>query len=635
VPRTRALPVLVLCLSFLIGAFPGPARASSGTLQGRVTDSAGMATSAACLHGRRSDTGQLVIEHHVLADGSYRDEIPPGDYDLRFDDCDSRPFVTGTLVHVTVRDGQVTNQDAALPAPGSLSGTLTDALGQPVSGLCVSTDGGDSGRTDAAGTYRLDPVRAGRYRVSFGRCDQPTWAPMDFGGGYDLTYPEADHTPVTVAPGQETSGIDAQPARYGSLTGRVTFPDGSPVSGPLVFLSHVQVNGRGATGVTQEIPTVVNGGYQFTKVPPGHYELSIKAVDRAPIALTYYSLSGRSSATTLTFTDGDNVTLIDVVTPPEGRIVGTVLNAAGQPLPGVSVAALPGRAGGHDYQPESNSTVTDASGHYVLGGFAKDSYTVQFTEPGFPAEYYGDTDLTHAPQVPVAPGQEVVIDHRMRHDTAPPTVAMRSAPAFTAMRSVGFGWAGSDAGGVASYDVRVRSARWNGAFGAFQLPASLQGTRVASAALGTSPGTVTCASVRAHDRVGNTSGWSGEVCTSALLDDRSLTAGAGWTRRTAKTAYAGTFTTTSSASRDLTLRGGQFDRLAVLVTTCPTCGRLAVYAGSRRVALLDLRSSASHTQVLKVLPALPRQTATLTLRSTSGLRVDVDAVGIGRSRVPR
>src|SRR4029078_12117900 len=89
-----------------------------------------------------------------------------------------------------------------------------------------------------------------------------------------------------------------------------------------------------------------------------------------------------------------------------------------------------------------------------------------------------------------------------------------------------------------------------------------------------------CFAARARDKVGNTSAWSTERCTARPLDDRSLsTTTSGWTRAASSTAYAGTLTRTTTVGAKLPRSAGAFRRVAVVATTCSTCGSVEVYVG--------------------------------------------------------
>ncbi|MDQ1432623.1 MAG: Carboxypeptidase regulatory-like domain, partial [Actinomycetota bacterium] len=62
----------------------------------------------------------------------------------------------------------------AVPASGasggSLSGRVTDASGNPLSGICVAVEKGPNAETDAAGAYVIDGLTTGSYKVQYSDC---------------------------------------------------------------------------------------------------------------------------------------------------------------------------------------------------------------------------------------------------------------------------------------------------------------------------------------------------------------------------------------------------------------------------------------------------------------------------------
>jgi hypothetical protein len=105
-------------------------------------------------------------------------------------------------------------QVAASPLQsGVVIGTLRDPTGKPAAGVRVAAvsppelpnDQGAAamiriGETDAEGRFRLDDLPQGRYYISAGRVDQPTYYP----GAKEM----GSATIVSVVPGTMISGID-------------------------------------------------------------------------------------------------------------------------------------------------------------------------------------------------------------------------------------------------------------------------------------------------------------------------------------------------------------------------------------------------------------------------------------------
>jgi protocatechuate 3,4-dioxygenase beta subunit len=129
-----------------------------------------------------------------------------------FDDADGRTLAT----EVAVAGGQTLGGvDAELAQTGAISGTVTDAGGNPVPGVQVSAYapgdtwvGTHTVSTGADGTYRIDAVRPAAYRVRFVPPFSSGLVPEWF---EDATH-RAQATDVNVSSGQ-VAAVDAQLAR--------------------------------------------------------------------------------------------------------------------------------------------------------------------------------------------------------------------------------------------------------------------------------------------------------------------------------------------------------------------------------------------------------------------------------------
>ncbi|GAB1645346.1 hypothetical protein KRMM14A1259_57690 [Krasilnikovia sp. MM14-A1259] len=188
-----------------------------------------------------------------------------------------------------------------------------------------------------------------------------------------------------------------------------------------------------------------------------------------------------------------------------------------------------------------------------------------------------------------------------------PPYARMAAPTSdrTLSSSITARWTGSDLGhGIASAAVRVRTAAFNGTYGAWQYPAAWQRTTAASVSLddnygawkypsgweqtfagsatlnGARPGSTYCFSVRATDKAGGTSAWSPQDCITRALDDRSLT-GRWWQRLSGSSYYSSTISQTTSQGATLNRTGVQARRIGLIATKRPGGGRVAVYLNAR------------------------------------------------------
>jgi hypothetical protein len=217
--------------------------------------------------------------------------------------------------------------------------------------------------------------------------------------------------------------------------------------------------------------------------------------------------------------------------------------------------------------------------------------------------------------------------------TVPTAVAVTSPTSlFQASRTMTVRYSSTDADSqIGSYDVRYRAAPWNGAFGAYTTRWSAVTATMES--LTGSPGHEYCFSVRARDKAGNVTAFSPERCTVLAVDDRSLAATtSGWSRTTASAAYLGTITKTTIAGAKLQLTNAHTDHVALLVTTCSTCGRVTIYLNGIAWRTVSTVASSTHYQVILIQPAFSLRTTTIVLRSVDpGRQLLIDGLGIART----
>ena len=219
-------------------------------------------------------------------------------------------------------------------------------------------------------------------------------------------------------------------------------------------------------------------------------------------------------------------------------------------------------------------------------------------------------------------------------DTVAPSAALTApSTAFTLATSASVAWTGGDVGGsgVAQWQVRRRTAPWNGSFGTWSAPATHGGSVHATPSGSLVRGTTYCWQVRAIDRAGNTSAWSAARCLAVPLDDRALTPTAGWTRITGSSYWLGTATRGTSLGATLTASGARLSRVALVATRCPTCGVVAIYVAGARVATVDLSAPTTRNRQLIAVPAFSYRTGAVTVKvMTSGELVKIDGLGITR-----
>ena len=221
-------------------------------------------------------------------------------------------------------------------------------------------------------------------------------------------------------------------------------------------------------------------------------------------------------------------------------------------------------------------------------------------------------------------------------DTTPPTAETITGGAFAnpiqRSRSFSVGWTATDSqSGVQSYDVEYKRAFYNGSFGPWVVWKNA--TSSTSATFTGSPGYTYCFVVRARDAIGNLSKWSVNKCTAVPLDDVSLKASLGWTRRTSSLTYMGTNTYGTKRFITLTLTNVSFKHLSLFVTTCKGCGTVEVLGGATNYGWIGLSStSIQYTKLLPIsVPSSGAGPLTITIKiETSGAPVYIDGLGISR-----
>jgi hypothetical protein len=184
---------------------------------------------------------------------------------------------------------------------------------------------------------------------------------------------------------------------------------------------------------------------------------------------------------------------------------------------------------------------------------------------------------------------------------------------------------------VTSYDLRFRTARWNGGFGS---PVAWLGrTDGTRATFRASPGATYCFSVRARDADGGVSPWSRERCTAVPLDDRSLRRTLNWTARIGGDYFRATYLRTSTHGARLIRSGVVARRIALLATTCPACGTVDVYWGATLLRTISLRSATTtNRRLIAVRTFASARTGTLRIVVVSrGRTVIIDGVAIRRN----
>ena len=370
------------------------ALARFGTISGRVTDEQGNPIGGIFIDVLRVTDDGPPFESPggtvTAPDGTYRFPfVPPGDsYVVGFNDLD------GTYVNeyyddelsifdaelITVTAGGVTSGiDAELALGGHLAGTVTDSEGNGLGGIEIQLArevgpdqwfgfGEEFGyHTDDDGTYRIDGLPAGTWRVDF----------VDREGSYLSEYYDdvvdfEQATDIEIAAGDEpTSGIDAELADAARVTGTVTDEAGHPLEGIFVALRALEDGNWSYFG---EAETAADGSYALDGLRPGtNYRVSFES--QGEWATEYWDDSVTiDDATPVVLTNGQTLAHVDAELAAAAHITGTVADPDGEPYDFVGITAY--RWTGSAWEDYS---VAFADGtDYDIAGLVPGTYRVEY-----------------------------------------------------------------------------------------------------------------------------------------------------------------------------------------------------------------------------------------------------------------
>ena len=204
--------------------------------------------------------------------------------------------------------------NAALGQGGSLSGTVTGPGAVPVPGACVEAFPVPRGPaqetlTDRNGKFKLKGLTPDQYKV---RVNSP-FCSVDPSGlsqkWYNNAQTRAAATPVAVARGQVVANINATVGEDGTISGSVTGPASTPLTG--VCVAAVPESPARATLYT----VTSNGSYSLADVQPGRYRVEFESGCGATgwASQWWNAASSRVGASFITVRSAKEVSNIDAV----------------------------------------------------------------------------------------------------------------------------------------------------------------------------------------------------------------------------------------------------------------------------------------------------------------------------------
>ncbi|MBP1923048.1 cytoskeletal protein CcmA (bactofilin family) [Halorubrum alkaliphilum] len=275
----------------------------TGALDALVTDADGDPLTEGTWVTLSADDFAAPLTGQVDADGVLSIEgVAPGEYDVTAEtvaDGGTDP------VSVSVDPGETATTEftyGEAPTTATLSGTVTDADGEPVADETVvvaydaldgdASDGATVVETDADGGFAVDRVALGTYEV--------TVTSQDSG--------ESD--PVTVDLGSdETADVTLTAPETGTLEGTVTDADGeSLAAGTWVTFSA----DSDAFGPDRTVQVSDDGTFALTDVPPGSLDVVAETLDFGTTEPVSFSVTADETTTT-TFTYDETPDGVDEV----------------------------------------------------------------------------------------------------------------------------------------------------------------------------------------------------------------------------------------------------------------------------------------------------------------------------------
>jgi protocatechuate 3,4-dioxygenase beta subunit len=245
---------------------------------------------------------------------------------------------------------------ASAPLDGAVSGKVTDVYGNPVVNADISLWNPDDstggwGQTDENGDYIIEGLLPGTYIMNI--------YPL----GFDLM--GAEIPGIVVNAGKTTiRDVVLEQRGKGSVAGKVTDSQGTPVEGANIFLFAHPHMGEGEG--FRETQTDVNGNYVIDDLWAGSYHMIVTPPVGSKLIERHIPDIVVSTAATL---------IKDVILEYGDVVAGTVRDSAGKPVAGATISL---------WDPETHvsaSARTDAEGKYTSTGLPPGTYNMNVIPP--------------------------------------------------------------------------------------------------------------------------------------------------------------------------------------------------------------------------------------------------------------
>lgn len=218
--------------------------------------------------------------------------------------------------------------------------------------------------------------------------------------------------------------------------------------------------------------------------------------------------------------------------------------------------------------------------------------------------------------------------------TPPPPVPSMTRPTslWTLSSSVPLAWTATGGTTVLNTDVRTRRATYGTLAPAESTPLVTETTARSRTVTGVPGGTTLCASTRARDIWSQISDWSAQRCTSVPLTPAQLTKGKGVTTKSSAGTYTGKVLSATKKGSTISRSGVKAKRIALVVTTCSSCGKVRVYIGSDLLKTVSLKSAGTRKKVVISIATFSWvRSGTVKVKVvTKGKKVLVEGIGVAK-----
>jgi 5-hydroxyisourate hydrolase-like protein (transthyretin family) len=378
-----------------------------------------------------------------LAAGNYRVEFRDyyGEYAVEY--YENSPDLDSAKDIVVAKSTDVSGINASMVKASGISGVVTGPNGQtPLANVEVELERWtgddwswqDQTVTEQDGSYQFDGLPAGSYRIEF----------EDESGQYALEYynneVEFDLAEnIVLAPEQKVENINASLVLGSRINGKVTGPDGTPLSAVCVEVFRLQENGQ--WDWYEDTEANADGTYEIGGLPNGTYRVGFFDDDEV-YAVQFYKNNGN----TMYFELARNLVISSPQTIPgvngkfdkkAGTIKGKVTGSDGStPLHEVHIEAYRKDDQGAWRLVLFGDVESDDDGFFDPGMLPAGAYRFKFQKEGYLTKFYGDVySIAQAKDILLTEGQ-VVDGINVSLSTEP---APQSISAFTSIGNKNFG----------------------------------------------------------------------------------------------------------------------------------------------------------------------------------------------------